>query len=139
MVLDIPVGATGTATLIVTDEHTAPRVGSGLIRVLATPVMINLLEAAALNACEQLLPAGHQSLGTRLDVSHVAATPVGMRVTALAEVLRIEGRHIFFKVVAHDERDLIGEGSHDRVVVDVERFDKRVQEKMALLKSLREK
>ena len=139
MVLDIPVGATGTATLIVTDEHTAPRVGSGLIRVLATPVMINLIEAAALNACEQLLPAGHQSLGTRLDVSHVAATPVGMRVTATAEVLRIEGRHIFFKVVAHDEGDLIGEGSHDRVVVDVERFDKRVQEKMALLKSLREK
>lgn len=139
MVLDIPVGATGTATLIVTDEHTAPRVGSGLIRVLATPVMINLIEAAALNACEQLLPAGHQSLGTRLDVSHVAATPVGMRVTATAEVLRTEGRHIFFKVVAHDERDLIGEGSHDRVVVDVERFDKRVQEKMALLKSLREK
>ena len=139
MVLDIPVGATGTATLIVTDEHTAPRVGSGLIRVLATPVMINLIEAAALNACEQLLPAGHQSLGTRLDVSHVAATPVGMRVTATAEVLRIEGRHILFKVVAHDERDLIGEGSHDRVVVDVERFDKRVQEKMALLKSLREK
>lgn len=139
MVLDIPVGATGSATLIVTDEHTAPRVGSGLIRVLATPVMINLIEAAALNACEQLLPAGHQSLGTRLDVSHVAATPVGMHVTATAEVLRIEGRHIFFKVVAHDERDLIGEGLHDRVVVDVERFDKRVQEKMTLLKSLRKK
>ncbi len=134
ILLDIAVSTIGTATLIVTDEHTAPRVGSGLIHVLATPVMINLIEAAALNACEHLLPAGHQSLGTRLDISHIAATPVGMRVTATAEVSRVEGRHIFFKVYAHDERDLIGEGTHDRVVVDVARFDKRVQEKTALLK-----
>jgi fluoroacetyl-CoA thioesterase len=134
IVLNIPPGATGTATLIVADEHTAPRVGSGLIRVLATPVMINLIEAAALAACEKLLPTGHQSLGTRLDVSHIAATPVGMRVTAKAEVMRVEGRHIFFKVSARDEHDLIGEGVHDRVVVDVERFDKRVQEKAAKTK-----
>ena len=134
ILLDIAVSTIGTATLIVTDEHTAPRVGSGLIHVLATPVMINLIEAAALNACEHLLPAGHQSLGTRLDISHIAATPVGMRVSATAEVSRVEGRHIFFKVYAHDERDLIGEGTHDRVVVDVARFDKRVQEKTALLK-----
>jgi fluoroacetyl-CoA thioesterase len=134
ILLDIPVGAIGTATLVVTDEHTAPRVGSGLIRVLATPVMINLIEAAALAACEKLLPAGHQSLGTRLDVSHIAATPVGMRVTATAEVSRIDGRHIFFNVFARDEHDVIGEGVHDRVVVDVERFDKRVQEKAAKTK-----
>ena len=77
ILLDIAVSTIGTATLIVADEHTAPRVGSGLIHVLATPVMINLIEAAALNACEHLLPAGHQSLGTRLDISHIAATPVG--------------------------------------------------------------
>lgn len=123
-------GATGTATLVVADEHTAPRVGSGLIRVLATPVMINLFEAAALNAVEHLLPAGHQSLGTHLDVTHIAATPVGMRVTATAEVVKIEGRNIYFAVSACDERDLIGEGKHVRVVVNVERFDKRVQEKL---------
>ena len=129
IVLNIPIGASGTATLVVADEHTAPRVGSGLIRVLATPVMINLIEAAALDACEKLLPTGHQSLGTRLDVSHIVATPVGMRVTATAEVSRIDGRHIFFNVSARDECDLIGEGVHDRVVVDVARFDQRVQEK----------
>jgi fluoroacetyl-CoA thioesterase len=123
-------GMTGTATLIVADEHTAPRVGSGLIHVLATPVMINLFETAALAACEQLLPPGHQSLGTRLDISHIAATPVGMRVTATAEVVKVEGRNIFFKVRANDERDLIGEGTHERVAVNVERFDKRVQEKI---------
>lgn len=131
IVLNIPLGASGTATLIVADEHTAPRVGSGLIHVLATPVMINLIEVAALAACEKLLPSGHQSLGTRLDVSHVAATPVGMRVTATAEISRIDGRHIFFNVSARDEHDLIGEGVHDRVVVDVARFDQRVQEKIS--------
>jgi fluoroacetyl-CoA thioesterase len=128
-------GATGTATLIVADEHTAPRIGSGRIPVLATPVMINLFEAAALNACEHLLPAGHQSLGTRLEISHIAATPVGMRVTATAEVVKVDGRNVHFTVSARDERDLIGEGRHERVVVNVERFDKRVQEKLALRES----
>ncbi len=96
--------------------------------------MINLIEAAALEACEKLLPAGHQSLGTHLDVSHIAATPVGLRVTATAEVIAVDGRNIHFKVSARDERDLIGEGKHERVVVNVERFDKRVQEKIAALK-----
>jgi predicted thioesterase len=126
-------GVTGTATLVVGEEHTAPRVGSGKIHVLATPIMINLIEAAALAACEHLLPEGHQSLGTRLDVSHVAATPVGMRVIATAEVTKVDGRNLFFRVKAEDERDLIGEGIHERVVVNVERFDKRVQEKMQLI------
>ena len=132
--LDIAVGTTGTVTLVVADEHTAPSVGSGAIHVLATPVMINLFEAAALAACEALLPAGHQSLGTKLNVSHVAATPVGMRVNATAIVTSVEGRNIYFHVSAYDERDLIGDGTHERVVVNVERFDKRVQEKVALLK-----
>jgi predicted thioesterase len=132
--LDIAVGSKGIARLIVADEHTAPRVGSGRVRVLATPVLINLFEAAALDACENMLPEGHQSLGTRLAVSHIAATPVGLLVTARAEVLRVEGRNIFFAVTAHDERDLIGEGQHDRVVVNVDRFDKRVQEKIAATK-----
>jgi fluoroacetyl-CoA thioesterase len=130
VLLDIPIGAKGSASLVVGDEHTAPRVGSGRVRVLATPVMINLIEAAALEACERLLPPGHQSLGTRLNVSHIAATPVGMRVTATAEVTRVDGRSIFFAVQARDERDLIGEGTHERVAVNVERFDKRVQEKL---------
>lgn len=122
-------GLEGSATLVVGEEHTAPRIGSGRIRVLATPVMINLMEAAALDAAESALPAGHQSLGIRLDVSHVAATPVGMRVTATAEVAAVEGNRITFRVAARDEQDLIGEGTHERVVVNVERFDRRVQKK----------
>lgn len=134
MVLDIPVGSIGTTTIVVGEEHTAPRIGSGKIHVLATPVMINLFEAAALAACEHLLPAGHQSLGTHLDVSHIAATPIGMRATATAEVIGVEGRTIRFRLQARDERDVIGEGLHERVVVNVVKFDLRVQEKVALIR-----
>lgn len=130
LVLNIAAGQTGTADLVVADEHTAPRVGSGRIPVLATPVMINVIEAAALAAVEHLLPDGHQSLGTLLHVSHVAATPVGMKVTAEAVVTSVEGRNIKFSVSARDEKDLIGEGTHERVVVNVERFDQRVQAKV---------
>src|SRR5439155_20127800 len=123
-------GLRGEASLIVAEEHTASRVGSGAIHVLATPVMINLIEAAALAAVEQLLPPGHQSLGTVLQVRHIAATPVGMRVTAFATVERIDGRTIAFKVEARDERELIGDGTHERVVVNGEKFDKREQRKL---------
>lgn len=123
-------GMTGTSTLTVAPEHTAPRVGSGRIAVLATPVMINVIEAAALAAMEQLLPDGHQSLGIHLDVRHFAATPVGLTVTATAEVTAIEGRTITFRVEARDDREAIGDGTHQRVVVNVDRFDLRVQRKL---------
>ena len=132
--LGIAAGTVGTASILVADEHTAPRVGSGQIHVLATPVMINLFEAAALAACEHLLPAGHQSLGTHLDVSHTAATPVGMRVKATAEVMSIDGRTIKFRLKAEDESDVIGEGTHERVVVNVAKFDLRVKAKTALIR-----
>lgn len=122
-------GLKGCATLVVAPEHTAPHVGSGRIAVLATPVLINVLEAAALACCEHLLPAGHQSLGIHLDVRHIAATPVGMSVTATAEVTAVDRRTITFRVEAQDEKELIGDGTHVRVVVDVARFDARVQAK----------
>lgn len=131
MQLDVPVGAKGRHEIVVRDEHTAPRVGSGRVRVLATPVMVNLMEAAALAAAEYYLPSGHQSLGTHLDIRHIAATPVGMRAWAEAEVMRIEGRTITFRVAAYDEKELIGDGTHERVVVNVERFDERVAHKVA--------
>ena len=124
-------GLVGYAELTVGEEHTAPRVGSGKVHVLATPVMINLFEAAALAACEHLLPPGHQSLGTVLNVRHIAATPIGMKVRASAEVTGVEGRTIFFRVEARDERELIGDGAHERVVVNVAKFDQRVQRKLA--------
>ena len=126
----ITAGLVGTEQLLVGPEHTAPFVGSGRIAVLATPVMINVIEAAALNAVEHLLPTGHQSLGIHLDISHVAATPIGLRVTATAQVLRVEGRTITFRVEAQDEIEAIGGGTHQRVVVAVARFDERVQRKV---------
>ena len=129
LVLNLPAGLTGVAEMVVGEQHTAPRIGSGRIRVLATPVMIQLIESAALAAVEQSLPEEHQSLGTHLDITHVAATPVGMRVRATAEVIRVEGRTIYLKVRAEDEAELIGEGTHERVVVNLERFDKRIQGK----------
>jgi fluoroacetyl-CoA thioesterase len=124
-------GLQGSAEIVVGVEHTAPRVGSGQVHVLATPVMINLMEAAALDAAERLLPSGHQSLGTRLEVSHYAATPVGMRLRATAELLKIEGRALEFRVEAFDERERVGDGMHSRVVVNVARFDERVQRKLS--------
>src|SRR5437588_10886462 len=120
-------GLTGTAEIVVGPEHTAPFVGSGRIAVLATPVIINLIEAAALAAVEHLLPSGHQSLGIQLDVSHTAATPVGLRVIATAEVSRVEGRTITFRVTARDELETIGGGMHRRVVRSVSRSDATAQ------------
>ncbi len=123
-------GLVGSAELLVGPEHTAPRVGSGRVPVLATPVMINVIEAAALAAVEHLLPAGHQSLGIHLDVRHFAATPVGMRIWASAELVAVEGRRLSFQVAARDEKEPIGDGRHERVVVNVARFDQRVQAKL---------
>ena len=124
-------GMTGRAELQVGEEHTAPRVGSGKVHVLATPVMINLFEAAALDAVDQYLPQGYQSLGTVLNVRHIAATPVGMKVFALARIIRVEGRTVHLAVEARDERELIGDGTHERVVVNVEKFSLRVEKKIA--------
>jgi fluoroacetyl-CoA thioesterase len=124
-------GLTGSADLLVGVEHTAPSIGSGLVPVLGTPVMINVIEAAALAAAEHLLPAGYQSLGIHLDVRHFAATPIGMRVRATAELIRVEGRTLTFRVEARDDKEPIGDGTHQRVVVNVARFDERVQQKLA--------
>jgi predicted thioesterase len=123
-------GRTGSAELVVGVEHSAPSIGSGLVPVLGTPVMINLIEAAALAAVERLLPPGHQSLGIHLDVRHFAATPIGMRVRATAELTAVDGRTLSFRVEARDDLEPIGDGTHQRVVVNVARFDQRVQRKL---------
>ena len=123
-------GLTGSAEILVGTRDTAPHVGSGKVKVLATPVMVSLMEEASLNAVEGLLPPGHQTVGTRLDITHVKATPVGLRVTARAEVTRVEGRRVLFRVWADDEKERIGEGTHERIVVEVAQFDRRAQEKV---------
>lgn len=126
---DIEVGMRATTEIVVGTRDTAHHVGSGRIKVLATPVMVMLLEEAALKAVEDFLPEGFQSVGTRLDISHVAATPVGMRVVARAEVTEVAGNRLTFKVWAEDETELIGEGTHERIVVQLKRFDERVSRK----------
>ena len=126
----IKTGLKGSTEIMVGTRDTAPHVGSGKIKVLATPVLVMLLEEAALHAVEGLLPPGHQTVGTRLDVSHTAATPVGMRVLAHAEVTKVEGRKLTFRVWADDQVERIGEGTHERIIVNVERFDKRTQIKV---------
>lgn len=127
-------GAEGKAKLRVAEEHTAPRVGSGRVHVLATPVMINLIEAAALDALDKHLPPGYQSLGTRLDIKHIAATPVGMKVIAKVQVSRVEGRTVHFTARVKDEMELVGEGTHERVVVNVQKFDERIRNKFTAKK-----
>jgi fluoroacetyl-CoA thioesterase len=124
-------GLKGYARIHVGVEQTAPSIGSGKVPVLATPVMINVIEAAALATVEHLLPPGHQSLGIHLDVRHFAATPIGMHVEATAELTAVEGRTLSFKVEARDDKEPIGGGTHERVVVNVARFDERIHRKLA--------
>jgi len=119
----------GSTSILVGTRDTAHHVGSGKIKVLATPVMVMLLEEAALNAVEGFLTPGYQTVGTHLDISHTAATPVGMRVKAYAEVTEVSGRKLTFRVWAEDEVERIGEGTHERIIVDVHRFDKRTRSK----------
>ena len=126
-------GLKGSAEIVVGAQHTAPHIGSGRVHVLATPVMVNLMEAAALQAVEGLLPPGYQTVGIHLDITHVAATPVGMRVSAHAELVEVEKRTLTFKVHAEDEKERLGEGIHERIIINLERFDRRMQEKLDLI------
>ncbi|MBM3342654.1 MAG: thioesterase [Betaproteobacteria bacterium] len=125
-------GLTAAVEIVVGTRDTAAHVGSGKIGVLATPILVTLLESAALQAVEKFMPPGQQTVGTRLDISHTAATPVGMRVTARAELINVDGRKLTFKLHAEDERETIGGGMHERLIISVERFDQRMQRKRAL-------
>ncbi|NDU92429.1 MAG: thioesterase family protein [Ferrovum sp.] len=126
----IPVGAKGSFSLIVTPEHLANRFKDTMLPpVLATPVMVMIMENAALNAIKPYLDANESAVGTRVDVTHLAATPVGMRATAHAEVTRAEGRRIDFKVEASDGIDTIGTALHERMVIDMVKFGEKLQKK----------
>ena len=120
----IEIGAKYRAEETVTDAATAAAVGSGGLCVYATPRMAALMENAAYNCLAPMLAEGKTSVGTALDISHVSATPVGMRVTAEAELAAVSenGKIVDFKLTARDETGIIGEGTHRRVIVDTERF-----------------
>ena len=129
---DLKPGLTATVEIVVGTRDTAAHVGSGRIGVLATPILVTLLESAALQAVERFMPPGQQTVGTRLDISHTAATPVGMRVRAHAELIRVEGRKLTFRLHAEDDGEPIAEGTHERLIISVERFDQRMQKKMEI-------
>lgn len=125
------IGRRTVITMTVFHEHTAAHVGSGLIRVLATPVLVNWLEAAALQAVERFIPEGYQTVGTLLSLRHTAATPVGMQVEAIAEVIGVQDKTIRFRLHARDSRETIAEGEHERVAVSLARFDQRMKNKQS--------
>jgi fluoroacetyl-CoA thioesterase len=123
----IPVGAKGTYTLSVTPAHLANQFkDAALPPVFATPMMITAMENAALNAVRSYLGPSESAVGTGINVRHLAATPVGHRVTAEAEVTKVDGRRIEFKVSARDEIEEIGNGTHERMVVDIQRLQQRL-------------
>jgi fluoroacetyl-CoA thioesterase len=126
----IPVGARGSYTLRVLPAHLANQFkDAALPRVFATPMMITAMENAALNAVRDYLDPGESAVGTEVDIRHLAATPVGHRVTAEAVVTKVDGRRIEFDVSARDETEEIGKGTHARMVVDMQRLDQRLNAK----------
>jgi len=122
-------GLIGQSELVVREENTASHLGSGNVAVLATPEMIRLMERAAVAAVDHLLPEGQRSVGVAVNVRHLAATPVDMKVRAQAELVAVDGRKLTFRVEAFDEAERVGEGEHRRVIIDLERFEKRVEAK----------
>jgi fluoroacetyl-CoA thioesterase len=120
-------GLTGEATTTVVHENTAAAVGAGGVEVFGTPMMIALMEMAAWRAVEDKLEPGLVTVGTLVNVKHLAATPLGQQVRAYAELLEIDGRRLVFKVEAYDEHQKIGEGIHERYIVQLERFLSRLQ------------
>jgi fluoroacetyl-CoA thioesterase len=126
----IPPGTTGTYSLLVTPAHLANQFKDvSLPPVFATPMMVTAMENAALNAVRDYLEPGESCVGTLVNVRHLAATPVGHRVTAEAEVTRVDGRRIEFKVTARDDKEEIGSGTHERMVVDLARLGARLTAK----------
>lgn len=124
-------GLRGELTLVVGEEHTARHLGSGGVRVLATPQMILLIEQAGRAAVDSLLPPDQITVGAHLDVRHLAPTPVGFQVRAVAELVAVDGRRLNFRVTVRDDVELVGEGSHERYIIDLERFGRGVSEKAA--------
>ncbi len=126
----VKVGLSSTIETIVEEKDLAVSYGSGSVRVLATPAMISLMEKAAMSAVELHLPGDKATVGTQIAVTHIKATPVGMRVRVYAELVKIEDRKLSFKVEAYDELEKIGEGTHERYIIDVNKFMERCKSKL---------
>ena len=128
--MEITVGLKGEASTLVEREDTAQEVGSGSLLVYATPCMVALMEGAACNALEGVLPEDKSSVGIELSISHIAATPVGMEVRAEAEITAVEKNILTYTVTAYDESGKIGEGTHKRAVITSQKFLDKVYAKL---------
>lgn len=126
---EVKTGSVYTASVTVDKTNLASTVGSGDLNVFATPMMVALIENAAAHCLAQFLDEGETSVGTFVSVSHIAATPLGMKVTAAAEILAVNGREVEFSVTATDEKGKIGEGTHKRFVVFSEKFQAKTDAK----------
>ena len=122
VIIMLTVGIKGTQSVTVANDNTAAAMGSGTLAVFATPAMIALMEKTAYISVQNELDEGCGSVGTLLNVKHLAATPVGMQVTCESELVEIDGRRLVFTVKAYDEKGLIGEGTHERFIVQNEKF-----------------
>jgi predicted thioesterase len=127
--INLKVGDTFESELIVEYKHSAAAFGSGKIEVFSTPMMIGLMENASLNCAQKGLAPHLGTVGTFVDVKHTAATPIGMKVVAKAELIEVDGKKLVFKVEAFDEVGLIGSGTHGRFVIDSEKFLAKINEK----------
>lgn len=127
---ELKTGVSAEVSEFVTEQLTAASVKSGLVSAYATPSMCALMENASIVAIQKCMPKGKTTVGVEVCVRHIAATPVGMRVRARAEVIEIDGRRIVFKVEAWDPKEKIGEGTHTRMMVDAARFKEKFEMKM---------
>jgi predicted thioesterase len=125
----LEIGRKGTVTRMVDDSVSAKTFGSGLVDAFATPAMVALMEQAAWTSVVDALDEGQGTVGSRLDVTHTAATPMGMTVTATSELIEIDGRRLVFRVSATDQHGLIGEGIHERYIIDQARFREKLDAK----------
>ncbi len=125
----LEIGLKGSLTETVSESLTASHIGSGTVRVLATPMMIALMEMCSMKTVKPYLEEGQDTVGTHVNVSHVSATPVGMEVRFECELIEIDRRRLAFKVAAYDQRGLIGEGTHERFIIDVAKFSAKVSSK----------
>lgn len=131
MASELKAGIQGVARVTVSEENTAIAYGSGSVRVFATPAMVGLMEKAALSSVDPLLEPGFTTVGTKVNVKHLAATPVGMDVVATSRLVEVDGKRLIFEVEARDEVDLIGTGVHERFIVKLDSFIKRAEGKQA--------
>lgn len=129
MDFNIRTGMKSELELKVEQQHTAIAFGSGNVKVFATPMMIGLMEKAALTAVDKHLGEEFATVGTLVNVKHLASTPIGMGVKAVAELINIEGKRLTFKIEAYDEKEKIGEGIHERYIIELSKFTKRAEEK----------